>query len=139
MRGSIFFAFALLLAACQPGAAQDVVSASSGVLQYFEGTVFLDNQPVEHKAAVFPSLKNGATLRTAKGRAELLLTPGVYLRADENTSLRMVSNALTDTRVEVTEGAIILDNANASSRGAVTLMIDESEVRFPKAGVYRID
>ncbi|HEX4231856.1 MAG TPA: hypothetical protein VHZ07_24520 [Bryobacteraceae bacterium] len=139
MRGSGFFTFALLLATCQPSAAQDVVSASSGVLQYFEGAVSLDNLPVEHKAAVFPSLKNGSTLRTAKGRAELLLTPGVYLRADEDTSLRMVSNSLTDTRLEVTEGAVILDNVNASSHGAITLVVDESEIRFPNPGVYRID
>jgi hypothetical protein len=139
MRRSLLFSFALLFAVCRSGTAQDVVSASSGVLQYFEGIVVLDNQPIEHKAAVFPSLKNGSTMRTEKGRAELLLTPGVYLRVDENSSLRMVSNSLTDTRLELTAGVAILDNLNASSSNGVVLIVDGSEVRFPKQGVYRLD
>jgi hypothetical protein len=132
-------AFALLLGVCRSGAAQEVVSASSGVLQYFEGAVALDDKPVEHKPAVFPSLKNGSIIRTAKGRAELLLTPGVYLRMDENSSLRMESNSLMDTRLELTEGNAILDNLNATPGRAVALIFHESTVRFPKPGVYRID
>jgi hypothetical protein len=109
------------------------------VLQYFEGTVVLDGKTVEHKAAVFPSLKNGSDLRTAKGRAELLLTPGVYLRMDENSALRMESNSLTDTRLELTEGSAILDNLNATPGHAVALIFHQSTVRFPKPGIYRID
>jgi hypothetical protein len=132
-------ACALLLGICRSGAAQDVVSASSGVLQYFEGAVALDDKPVEHKPAVFPSLKNGSIIRTAKGRAELLLTPGVYLRMDENSSLRMESNSLMDTRLDLTGGNAILDNLNATPGRAVALVFHESTVRFPKPGIYRID
>lgn len=139
MRGSVIFSFAFLFAICGRAAAQDVVSASSGVLQYFEGAVILDDHPIEHKAADFPSMKDGSILRTGKGRAELLLTPGVYLRMDENTSVRMHSNSLTNTRLEVTSGSVILDNLNATSSDPVLLTYDESEVRFPKQGIYRID
>jgi hypothetical protein len=139
MRGSVFFSFALLLAFCGESAAQDVVSASSGVLQYFEGMVALDNKPIEHKAAVFPSLNNGSTICAKKGRAELLLTPGTYLRIDENSCLRMVSNSLPDTRLNMTDGSVILDNLNASPGDAISLLYEGSEVRFPKPGVYRID
>jgi hypothetical protein len=139
MRGSVFFSFALLLAFCGESIAQDVVSASSGVLQYFEGMVALDNKPIEHKAAVFPNLNNGSTICTKKGRAELLLTPGIYLRIDENSCLRMVSNSLTDTRLNMTEGSAIFDNLNASPNDAVLLIHEGSEVRFPRPGVYRID
>ena len=139
MRGSVPFSFALLVLVCRSGPAQDVVSASAGVLQYFEGGVIIDDKPVEHKAAVFPSLKNGSIVRTVKGRAELLLTPGVYLRMDENTSLRMQSNSLTDTRLEVMDGSAILDNLNATAGHPVALIFRDSTVRFPKPGVYRID
>jgi len=138
MRGSVLFSFAFLLGVCQSAIAQDVVSASSGVLDYFEGSVTLDGKPVEHKAAVFPSLKNGSTIHTGKGRAELLLTPGVYLRMDENSELRMASNSLTDTRLEVKEGSAILDNLNASG-SPVALLVQGSAVHFPKPGIYRIN
>jgi hypothetical protein len=139
MRASFLLSFALLLGVGRPGAAQDFVSASSGVLQYFEGVVVLDDQVVEHKVAVFPSLKNGSTLHTDRGRAELLLTPGVYLRMDESSSLRMTSNSLTDTRVQLTAGTAILDNLAAKPDSPVAIIYDGSEVRFPQPGVYRID
>jgi hypothetical protein len=139
MRKSVFIFFAFLLGVCPCGIAQDVVSASSGVLQYFEGAVQLDDHGVEHKAAVFPSLKNGSVLRTGKGRAELLLTPGVYLRLDEDTSVRLLSNSLVDTRMEVVRGGVLLDNLNAPSSDVVTLVYEGAQVHFPKPGVYRMD
>ncbi len=139
MRWGVFFSFALLLSVCKIGKTQDVVSASSGLLHYFEGRIVLDNKPIEHKAAVFPSLKNGSVLRTEKGRAELLLTPDVYLRLDENTSLRMESNALTDTRLEMTTGSVILDNLNAPASKDVAVIHEGTTIRFPKPGIYRID
>lgn len=139
MRGNVLSFLVLLLAFSHQSPAQDVVSASSGVLQYFEGAVTINDKPVEHKTAVFPSLSNDAIIRTAKGRAELLLTPGVYLRLDENSSLKMVSNVLADTRVDLTQGSAILDNLNATSTDPVLLTYQTSEVRFPKPGVYRID
>ena len=139
MRSGVVVCCGLVLGFCQAGVAQDVVSATAGVLQYFEGSVAINNSPVEHKAGVFPSLKNGATISTAKGRAELLLTPGAYLRMDENTSLRMESNSLTDTRLELTQGTIILDTLNANGKTPVAIHMQDSTARFPKAGVYRID
>ncbi len=139
MRRSLLVLSAFLLGTCQSGLAQDVVSASSGLLQYFEGTVILDDKPLEHKAAMFPSLNNGSVMSTEKGKAELVLTPGVYLRLDDHSSLRMVSNSLTDTRLEFTKGSAILDSLNAKSDGAIVLSYEGAEVRFPKPGIYRLD
>jgi hypothetical protein len=139
MRGRILLSFVLLLGFYREVAAQDVVSASSGVLQYFEGKVVLDGKPIEHKAAVFPSLNNGSSISTEKGRAELLLTPGVYLRLDENSGARMISNSLSDTRLELTQGSAILDNFNASPSDAIVLIYEGSEVRFATPGIYRMD
>jgi hypothetical protein len=139
MRGSVILFFACSLAFVRQSPGQDVVSASAGVLQYFEGAVVVDDKAVEHKSGSFVSLKNGSSLRTVKGRAELLLTPGVYLRMDENSGLRMESNSLTDTRFQLTGGAAIVDSLNARPGNTVTLVLDGSEVRFPSPGVYRID
>ena len=136
---SVAVLFALLLTVVQPVAAQDVVSASAGLLHYFEGVVSIDNKTMEHKAAVFPSLKNGSVIHTGKGRAELMLTPGVYLRMDEDSSLKMVDNSLTGTRLEMSDGSVILDNLNAESRNAVTLVYEGNSVSFPQPGIYRID
>lgn len=124
---------------CLPVTCQEVISAYAGTVHYFEGGVFLDNQALEHKPAVFPAIQNGSTLRTEQGRAEVLLTPGVVLRMDEDSSIRMVSNSLTDTRVEFLKGAAIVDTLAASGTPPVVLTYQQCQIRFPKAGIYRID
>src|SRR5260370_41276182 len=93
------FAFSLLLAFSALSYAQSVISAHSGVVQYVEGDVSIDNQPIHPKFAQFPEVKPDQIIATDEGRVELLLTPGVFLRLAENSSVRMLSNSLSNTRL----------------------------------------
>jgi hypothetical protein len=122
-----------------PLAGQEVVSAYSGTVHFFEGVVLLDDHPLEHKAATFPAINEGSTLRTEKGRAEVLLTPNVFLRVDENSAIRMVSHALTDTRIEFLHGSAILDSVEARDAPPIMLVYQKHRARFLKPGIYRID
>ncbi|HLJ50435.1 MAG TPA: hypothetical protein VKU01_30695 [Bryobacteraceae bacterium] len=106
------------------------------MINYFEGSVAVDGQPLEQKFGRFPELKSGSELRTDQGRAEILLTPGVFLRVDQNSSIRMVSNRLADARVEFIGGSAALEAANASP---LTLVYRDYQVQFPKAGHFRIN
>ena len=124
---------------CLPVPGQEVVSAYSGTVHYFEGVVLLDDRPLDHKPATFENLKNGSVLRTQAGRAEVLLTPGVVLRIDEDSSIRMVSNPLTDTQIEFVRGSAIVDSTEALGTPPVALSYQHCTIRFPKAGIYRID
>ena len=121
------------------GRAQDVVSAQSGVIHYMEGTVLIDDVPLDHKPGTFPLLKDGSVLRTTKGRVEVMLTPGTFLRLDENTSIKMISSALTATRIEFTKGSIILDALSAQGDIPIQLVYSGATVKFAKPGLYRID
>ncbi len=129
----------LILTACSQLSAQAVISTHSGLVNYHEGSVFVDDQPLDQKFGTFSSLKEGSTMRTEKGRVEILLTPGVFLRLDENSAVRMVSNALTDTRVEFLRGAAILDSNAATPGNSLVLVYKTYQLRFPKPGVYRLD
>src|SRR5580658_9872234 len=73
---------------------QSAISAHSGMIHYVEGKVLLDGQPVDPKFGEFPEMKNDQVLQTEEGRAEVLLTPGVFLRVSEDSSIRMLSNRL---------------------------------------------
>ena len=128
-----------LFSFCAPGFGQAVVSAHSGVVHFSEGSVFLDDQALEQKYATFPNIQEGSTLRTAKGRAEVLLTPGVFLRLDEESAIRMRSNSLADTRVEFLKGVVLVDSVDAIADNHVVLTYKDSQVRFGKQGVYRLD
>jgi hypothetical protein len=118
---------------------QSVVSTHSGVLYFFEGSVFIGDQKAEQKFGKFPDVGEGQELRTEKGRAEVLLTPGVFLRLGDNSAIRMLSNQLADTKVELLRGSAILE-ANTEAPGTkVTLAFKNWTMRVPEKGVYRID
>src|SRR5215831_17003181 len=74
--------------------AQNIAPAHSGTIHYFDGDVTVDGVKLESKVARFDELKEKSVLHTGLGRAEILLTPGVYLRVAENSSVRMLDNRL---------------------------------------------
>ncbi len=118
---------------------QYVISAHSGVIQLVDGRAFLDDKDVAPKFGQFPDIKQDQIFRTEEGRAEVLLTPGVFLRMGENSSIRMVSNRLTDTRVEVLGGSVMVECDEISKDNAILLMYKGDTVMLVKHGLYRID
>jgi hypothetical protein len=122
-----------------PVSAQTVISTHSGVLYFFEGTVSLGGERLEQKFGKFPDLGEGRELRTGQGRAEVLLTPGVFLRLGDNSAIRMISEQLADTRVELLDGSAIIEVNQITPDTAVTLIYKQWQVKAPQRGVYRID
>src|SRR5579864_3707508 len=119
--------------------AQYVISAHSGVVQYVEGTAYLNDNQVEPKVGQFPDLKENQVFRTEEGRAEILLTPGVFLRLGENSSIRMLSNRLTNTRIEVLSGSAMIECNDVPKDNSIEVIYKSSAVRLDKEGLYRID
>src|SRR5579863_9069524 len=97
-------------AAWLPVSGQSVVAAHSGVVYFFEGSVFIGDQLLEPRFGRFPDIGEGVELWTERGRAEVLLTPGVFLRLGDHGAIRMLSNQLSDTRVELLHGSAILES-----------------------------
>ena len=134
-----FSALAAVIALAPPANPQSVVSTHSGVIYFFEGAVYLGNQPLESHLGKFPCVLQGAELRTAKGRAEVLLTPGVFLRMGERSAIRMIANDLADTQVELQTGSVIVDSGEPNSGTSVSLIYKDWRVHFLQKGLYRID
>jgi FecR protein len=123
-----------------PSFAQSVISAHSGLIHFSDGSVFLDDQRVEQKTGKFDQMNNGSELRTEEGRAEVLLTPGTFLRVGANSAVRMLSNKLEDTRVELLRGSAVLDQGpDALADTSVTILYNLDQVHVKKAGRYRFD
>ncbi len=119
--------------------AQYVISAHSGVVQYVEGAAFLNDNPVEPRAGQFPDVKNNQVFRTEQGKAEILLTPGVFLRLGEDSSVRMVSNQLSDTSVEVLGGSAMVECDDLAKDNAIALLYKGNSILLVKHGLYRVD
>jgi hypothetical protein len=129
---------------CLPVCGQFVISAKSGLINYVEGEVLLGGEAVVSKSGPRAEMREASELRTADGRAEVLLNPGVFLRVGENSAVRMVSNRLADIRIEFISGAAIVapsgrlnDKENWAS--SISIGYKETTVRLRKNGIYRID
>ncbi len=131
-------AFALL-SVTLPSFAQQVISAKSGLLSYVEGAVTLNGEPVDFSGVHFSDIKENGVVRTADGRAEVLLTPGVVLRMGENSSLRMITNRLVDTRLELLTGSAVVEADQITKDTSVAIVCKDAVVTLPKAGLYRFD
>jgi hypothetical protein len=119
--------------------AQPVISAKSGVISYVIGNVMVGNEAVKQSETKLTEVKEGAVLRTEEGRAEVLLTLGAILRTGDNSSFKMLTNRLIDTRVELLSGTHILEVAEIQKDNNLTLVAKDATVVITKRGIYRFD
>jgi hypothetical protein len=122
-----------------PVCAQTVISARSGLIHYVEGRVYLNDKAVETKFANFSEVKESQVLRSEQGRAEVLLGPGIFLRMAENSSFRMISSRLIDTRLEHLGGSILIECVDIPKDTAVTVVDRNATISLLKKGLYRFD
>jgi hypothetical protein len=119
--------------------AQSVISAKAGLIHYSEGKVFVGDKEVAPKNGDFPEMKAGDVLRTGEGRAEILLTPGVFLRVSEESGFRLVTNKLEDIKLEVTKGSVLIEAGEVSKDASMVVTVAEASIDIAKRGLFRID
>ena len=90
---------------CAPVAlAQSANPAVPGTVNYVEGSASINGRALNQQSVGYAQLEPGQVLQTTNGRAELLLTPGVFLRVGENSAVRMISPNLLNTQVALDRG-----------------------------------
>lgn len=128
-----------------PIGAQSVLSVHSGVVHYVEGEAFIADKAVDMKFGQFPNIPEGQNFRTEAGRAEILLTPGSFLRVAENSEIRMVSTHLSDTRVELLKGEIAVESVDSTKDSAaatvkgnlISVIYQGTTTSLLKPGLYQ--
>lgn len=131
---------ALFSAVTLPAAfAQNVISAKSGLIHMVEGQAYIGDKALEPKKGTFDDLKVNQVLRTEDGRVEVLLTPGAFLRLAEASSVKMVSNKLSETKVDVLTGSVILECAELLDGNSIALTYRDRSIAIRKPGLFRID
>jgi FecR protein len=114
------------------------VSARPGAVNYIEGHASLNGNEISQKTLGKTFLNANDTLSTDLGKAEVLLTPGVFLRIGENSQIRMVSPSLTNTQVEVMKGEAMLEVADLSKDNNIEILDRGASLRIEKTGLYRV-
>ena len=118
---------------------QPASSAVPGTLNYVEGSVSIDGQPVTQKSVGSVTLHPGQEISTDKGRVELLLTPGVFFRLGDNSEAKMVSPELTNTIIELDRGRAAVEVDQIYKENDLHVVENQVPVQLVKPGFYEFD
>jgi hypothetical protein len=81
----------------------------------------------------------GETLSTRNGKAEILLTPGVYFRLGNDSSAEMIAPDLTNTEFELDKGEAIVEVDQIYPENDIRIRANGIDTRLVKAGLYDFD
>jgi hypothetical protein len=107
-----------------------------GAVNYIEGEVFLNGQPLTSASIGSAELQTGQEIATTNGKAELLLTPGIFLRIGNHSELRMISPDLTNTSVQLLHGEAMVEADQVLKGNNIRIMEDGSTTTLLKPGLY---
>ncbi len=146
LKAAITLSLATLLApafgqgtnAAGPGSYQ-ASNARPGTVNYVEGHAALEGRAISQRAIGSLAMNAGQTLSTADGHVEVLLTPGVFLRLDHDTTVKMVTPDLTRTEVEIDRGRADLEVDALYKQN--DLLIDDAtaQAKIMKPGLYEFN
>ncbi|MGB0037801.1 MAG: hypothetical protein WBQ00_02815, partial [Terriglobales bacterium] len=111
-------------------------TATPGTLNYVEGNVSIASEALSSKSIGSAELQSGQFLTTEKGKAEVLLTPGVFLRVGDNSTVKMISPSLTDTEIGLDKGHAIVEVAEIHPENDILIDANGVKTRLEKTGLY---
>ncbi len=126
---------ALMLLAVAP-LALATTTPMPGTLNYLEGSASVNGQPLSGKSAGQTQIGQDQVIQTGQGNAEVLLTPGVFLRLGHDSSVRMLSLGLADTSVSLEHGAAMLEVDQLYKENRLKVALGGSTTRIEKTGLY---
>ena len=119
---------------------QATASARPGAINYVEGHASIDGRQIDQKQIGHLNLDAGQTIQTDQNsKAEILLTPGIFLRLGGDSDLTMVSPSLTNTSVEITRGEALLSVAQLFKDNNVAVMNNGASALILKKGLYHFN
>ncbi|MGB8887697.1 MAG: FecR domain-containing protein [Candidatus Korobacteraceae bacterium] len=127
------------LAAILSAPAWAATPALPGTVNYVEGQAAIGSEALNAKSVGSANLEAGQTLTTQAGKAEILLTPGVFFRLGDNSAATMVSPTLTNTEVGLSKGQAMVEVAEIHNDNLLQVQEDGATTRLLKTGVYGFD
>lgn len=122
----------------QPPASQydNNIIPDPGTVNYVEGAVYLDGQPLGKNSVGSTEMAAGQVLQTHEGRAEILLDPGIYLRVGDHSTIKMISPSITPTQVAVLRGNASVEVDQLLKQNVVQIMDHGVTTQLVKTGYY---
>jgi hypothetical protein len=122
-----------------PAGAQSNHPGRPGTINYVEGDASIGTEALTAESAGSIELARGETLTTKTGKVEILLTPGVFLRVDDNSSVTMISPDLADIEVRVEEGRAAVEVLQIQKANDIRLDMNDVSTQLIDEGLYTFD
>jgi len=113
--------------------------AVPGTVNYVQGAVYLNGSQLNTKSVGNATVQPGQELSTGNGKVEMLLTPGVFLRLDDNSSVKMISPDLAMTQVELDKGRAGVEVDEIHDENDLQVIDGGVTTRLNKQGYYEFD
>ena len=110
-----------------------------GSVNYLEGQVSVNGMPLAPNSIGYVALNRDQVLTTQAGKAEVLLTPGVFLRVADNSSVKMVSPDLANTRVQLDKGRAFIEVLDIRSQNDIRMDQNGGSIKLLNKGLYDFD
>src|ERR1700721_302949 len=94
-----------------PAFALSASTARPGTVNYVEGDVSIGGASLTAQSIGSAELDPGQVIETGHGKVEILLTPGVFFRLDDNSAARMIAPDLTNTQIALERGSATVEVA----------------------------
>ena len=129
--------WALILA--MPAWCQTAGPPRPGSINYVEGQASIGTTALTPGAVGTAVLERDQLLTTQAGKVEILLTPGVFLRLGENSSLKMVSPNLANTTVELQKGRALVEVIQIRKENDIRIDQRGASTKLLQRGLYDFD
>ena len=110
--------------------------ARPGTVNYVDGSAFLDGSRINSQSIGQAELDAGQVLTTQEGKAEILLTPGIFLRVGEHSAIKMISPEITPTIVEVQRGRAAIEVDEIYKQNDLEVVVGGVTTCIAKKGYY---
>jgi hypothetical protein len=123
-----------------PAFAQQAANqARPGTLNYVQGQASVEGRAVTARSVGRTELEAGQEIATANGKAEILLTPGIFLRLGADTTVRMVTPDLTHTEVRLERGRAEVEADQLYPQNRILIDQKGGQTQIVKNGLYEFD
>ena len=107
-----------------------------GSLNYVEGQVSTGGQTLSPQSVGHFALQPGQSLETGNGYAEVLLTPGAFLRVGPNSQFTLASAGLTNTMVTLNRGNAMVEADQVIQGTHLEVTVGHTSADMMKKGLY---
>lgn len=134
----------VLLASAAFGVAQTSTPARGtmpppGAVNYVEGQVSLNGENLPANAAGSAIIGPNQVIDTGQGYAEVLLTPGAFLRMGHDSEVRVMSAGLSNVQLALTHGSAMIEAEQFTKGSNVAIEMNGVTTQIQDKGLYSFD